>query len=37
LSAFLRIIKNETFSAYLLIPVALIAIALGSHFDSQFL
>ena len=37
MSAFLRIIKNETFSAYLLIPVALIAIALGSHFDSQFL
>jgi NhaA family Na+:H+ antiporter len=37
LNIFLRIVKNETFSAYLLIPVALIAIALGTHFDSHFL
>ena len=34
---FLRIIKNETFSAYILIPIALLAIALGAHLDSHFL
>ena len=33
----LRIFKNETFSAYILIPIGLLAIALGSHFDSHFL
>jgi len=33
----LRIVKNETFSAYILFPIALLAIALGSHFDSHFL
>ena len=33
----LRIVKNETFSAYILIPVGLLAIALGAHFDSHFL
>lgn len=37
MNTFLRIIKNETFCAYLLIPIALFAIALGSHFDSHFL
>lgn len=34
---FLRIVKNETFSAYLLIPVALLAIFLGAQIDSHFL
>jgi len=33
----LRIIRNETFSAYLLIPVGLLAIILGSQIDSKFL
>ena len=33
----IRIIRNETFSAYILIPIALLAIALGSHFDAHFL
>ena len=33
----LRIIKNETFSAYILIPLGLLAIVLGSHFGSHFL
>jgi NhaA family Na+:H+ antiporter len=33
----LRIIRNETFSAYLLIPVGLLAIILGSQIDSRFL
>ena len=33
----LRIVKNETFSAYILIPVALLGIALGAHFDAHFL
>ncbi len=33
----LRIIKNETFSAYILIPIGVLAIALGSHFNSNFL
>ncbi len=37
MSAFLRIVKNETFSAYLLLPVAVLAILLGAHFDSHFL
>lgn len=37
MNIFLRIIKNETFSAYLLIPVALLAIALGANVDSHFL
>ncbi len=32
-----RIVKNETFSAYLLIPLGLLAILLGSHIDSHFL
>ena len=33
----LRIIRNETFSAYLLMPVGLLAIILGSQIDSRFL
>ena len=33
----LRIIRNETFSAYLLIPVGILAIILGSQIDSRFL
>jgi len=33
----LRIIKNETFSAYILIPIALLAIAIGSHWNAHFL
>ena len=33
----LRIIRNETFSAYLLIPVGLLAILLGNQIDSKFL
>ena len=33
----LRIIRNETFSAYLLVPVGLLAIILGSQIDSRFL
>ena len=37
MSAFLRIVKNETFSAYILIPIALLAIALGLHIDNHFL
>jgi NhaA family Na+:H+ antiporter len=37
MNTFLRIIKNETFSAYLLIPVALIAVAIGANFDNHFL
>jgi Na+/H+ antiporter NhaA len=37
LNVFFRIIKNETFSAYLLIPVALLAVLLGAHFNSHFL
>ena len=37
MNTFLRIVKNETFSAYLLIPTALLAILLGLHFDSHFL
>lgn len=37
MNTFLRIVKNETFSAYLLVPTALIAILLGVHFDSHFL
>ena len=37
MNTFLRIVKNETFSAYLLIPIALLAILLGSNFDSHFL
>ena len=37
MNSLLRIIKNETFSAYLLIPIALLAILLGAHFDSHFL
>ena len=37
MNTFLRIIKNETFCAYLLIPIALLAIVLGSHFESHFL
>ena len=32
-----RIVQNETFSAYILIPIALLAIALGAHFDAHFL
>ena len=35
MNTFLRIVKNETFSAYLLIPIALLAILLGGHFDSH--
>ena len=33
----LRIVKNETFSAYILIPIALLAIAIGSHWNAHFL
>ena len=33
----LRIIRNETFSAYILIPIGLLAILLGAHVDSHFL
>ena len=33
----LRIIKNETFCAYLLIPVGLLAIGLGANFNGHFL
>jgi Na+:H+ antiporter, NhaA family len=33
----LRIVKNETFSAYILIPVGLLAIAIGSHWNAHFL
>ena len=37
MNIFLRLVKDETFSAYLLIPVALLAILLGAHIDSHFL
>ena len=37
MNPFLRIAKNEAFSAYILIPIALVAILLGSHIDGQFL
>lgn len=33
----LRIVRNETFSAYILLPVGLLAIILGNHFDAHFL
>jgi len=33
----LRIIRNETFSAYILLPIGLLAILLGAHVDSHFL
>ncbi len=32
-----RIVKNETFSAYILIPLGILAMLLGTHFDSHFL
>jgi len=36
LKILLRIIENETFSAYLLLPISLLSIVLGSHFGSNF-
>ena len=32
----IRIIRNETFAAYLLLPVGIIAILFGSHYGSHF-
>lgn len=37
LKTILSIIKNETFSAYILIPIEILSIFLGSRFDRQFL
>lgn len=33
----LRVMRNETFSAYILIPIGLLSIALGANFNSHFL
>jgi NhaA family Na+:H+ antiporter len=37
MKTFLRIVKNETFSAYILIPVALLALVCGANFNDHFL
>ncbi len=37
MKTFLRIIKTETFSAYILLPIAFLAILLGALVDSHFL